>query len=938
MTAAPPSARLGFGLLGALVVTVDDDVVPVPSGHRHTILAALLVHGQEGVSADTLAEILSEAEGERQWGTSTVRSYVHRLRAHLGAVDPGLTVELRQQGYVLVTGGARTDRDEFESLLGRARRAAADGDSETAATAAAAALALWRGPAFGAAGSLTRIRPEAARLEELRSTAREIHAAALLDLGRTDEVTGELFAAVEREPLREELRRLLMLALARTDRHVEALRVYQDYRTLLVEEIGTEPSPRLRALEQRVVRQDPTLGAGEPAIGPARWAMPAELAMSEDLVGRVHEQEVLDAARAVTVAGGHGLVAVSGEAGVGKSHLVAAAAQRAHAEGAIVLYGACDETFQAPFGPFVRALRFFREQGGVWAEELLAPWWPELVRLIPEARTVSSGDEDLSTTDPQTEVLQLLDAIVGWLGAAARPVPVVFVIEDLHWATEPTLLALKRLVVAAEVSGLLVVATIRDPEPNRPALLDEVLASARRANTLRAEVDLQGLTSDEVLALTRVLRDDLDADASFARSVTELTGGNPLFVSELVGELTEAVLPDNRTTLPSAGHLVARRLRQVDASVAAVLGEAAIIGADVPLDLLMASSTGSPEAVLRALDVAIEAGLLVHVPDPRQRLRFTHAVVREALVGRLPRADRVAIHRRVAAALLALSPVARAAHVEDLARHVYEASVIDGPAVAVGPIVHAADRALEQRAYRHAADWYARAVALADRGGLGTAERFLLLASMGDAQRRAGDPAFRSSILDAAELARADGDQDGLARAALLGSRGFYRQTAVPDREWIGLLEDAVEATTGAPAPTRALLVASLASELVWDDPDGRRFALSDSAVELARSSGDLGVLAQVLVLRLTTVWSPELLGDCRVTADEAIAVTTAIGDRALHCHALRFGAGRGAGGRRPRPGPTVPPPGRGVDRRSRAARPALAPVAGPGQLGGAGG
>jgi hypothetical protein len=211
---------------------------------------------------------------------------------------------------------------------------------------------------------------------------------------------------------------------------------------------------------------------------------------------------------------------------------------------------------------------------------------------------------------------------------------------------------------------------------------------------------------------------------------------------------------------------------------------------------------------------------------------------------------------------------------------------------ALGPVVNAADRALDQRAYRHAAEWYARGLDLAERAGVDAPDRFALLSSMGDAQRRAGDPAFRTSILDAAELARAEGDEGGLARAALLGSRGFYRQTAVPDQEWIGLLEEAMAATSAAPASTRALLLASLASELVWADDGDRRFALSDEAVALAREGGDPGVLGQVLVLRLTTVWSPALLEDCRATAAEAVAVTISIGDRALRCHALRFAAG----------------------------------------------
>jgi DNA-binding SARP family transcriptional activator/tetratricopeptide (TPR) repeat protein len=877
-----------FRVLGPMEVEVDGETVPVPGGRRHAVLAALLVAGPGGLSQTALAEMFEADEPDT--GESTVRSWAARVRAWLGTVDPTLTVEHRAEGYVLDRGAARVDADEFTTCVAQAREAMATGDHRVAAAAAASGLALWRGRAFGAAAHLPIVRTEAARLDELRLQAHELHAAALLELGRGDEVTGELLAAIEEAPEREELRRLLMLALARADRHVEALRAYESFRLHLVE-VGAVPSSRLRSLEQRIVRQDPSLAAPDHTTGPGRWALPAELATTSDLVGREEERAVLASAVTDAASGGHGLVVVSGEAGAGKSHLVSVVAQEARAAGAIVLYGACDETIRAPFGPFVRALRFFREQGAGWADDVLAPWWPELVRLVPEARPRRSDETTVPLTDPQTEVLQLLDAIVGWLGAASQPSPVVLVLEDLQWATEPTLLTVKRL-VTSNLAGVLVLATIRDPEPGRPALLDEVLQAARRAGSLRHELALGGLSADEVLAMTNALRDDLGADEDFARSVTEVTSGNPLFVTELVGDLASPDLPADRATLPSAGHLVARRLRQVDAAVAEVLAEAAIVGADIPLDLLIAASSSDAESVLRAIDTAIDAGLLVYVPDPRQRLRFAHAVVREALVDQLGRAERVAIHRRVAAALLALPDGARAPYIEDLARHAYEASLVDGPSVAIGPIVRAGDAALEQRAYRHAADWYGRALELADRGGVDPSNRFSLLASMGDAQRRAGDPAFRTSILDAAELARAEGDGAGLARAALIGSRGYYRQTAVADHDWIALLEEAVDLAADAPPATRALLLASLAAELVWDDTEGRRFGLSDEAVALARQSADASVLAQVLVLRLTTIWSPGRLDDCWSTAEEAIAVTEAVGDRALCSHALRFAAG----------------------------------------------
>lgn len=877
-----------FRVLGPLAVDDGTGLRPVPGGHRHDLLAALLCFGDAGVASDDLAELL--AGDPAAPAASTVRSNVTRLRRFLADHVPSAVIELRPQGYVLDPGGAVVDRAEFEDRLDRAREAAATGDRGRAADEAGAALGLWRGPAFGATGERLLLLPEVTRLEELRGLALEIRAAALLDAGRATEVVGELQPAVAAHPLREELRRLLILALARADRQVEALRVYEDYRRALAE-LGAEPSPRLRELDRRVATGDPSLLGPRPGAGPGRWPLPPEVTATTPLVAREGEVARLTTALDATLAGAHGLVVVEGEAGVGKSHLVATLAEAAQQRGAIVLAGACDEALRTPYGPFVRALRFFREQGGAWADDQLAPWWDELARLLPEVRP--AADDGIGPpADPQTDLLRLLDALAGWLGALAATTPVVLVLEDLHWAPDPTLLALRRLALPGGLDHLLVVATVRNPELGRPALLDEVLGAARRTGVLAEELDLVGLDEDGVGRLIDVLRADLDGDDAFVGTVAEVTAGNPLFVGELVVDLVTPSLPGDRIALPSAGDLVTRRLRQVDAEVAGVLAEAAVIGSDVALDLLVDVSTSAPDVVLAALDEAIEAGLLQVVPDPRQRLRFTHAVVRDALLTRLGRAAAVDIHRRAAAALLALPPAARAPHVEALARHAYEASVVEGPSVAVGPLVDAADAALAQRAYRHAAEWYGRALELAERAGVAEPGRFELLAAKGDAERRAGDDGYRTSILTAAELAREAGDGDGLARAALVGSRGFYRQTGEPDLDWLALLEEAVAVAGDAPPASRALLLASYASELVWSDPEGHRFALADEALDLARLAGEPTVLSQVLVLRLTTIWSPEHLDLCREAATEALVATSAAGDQALHCHALRFAAG----------------------------------------------
>jgi DNA-binding SARP family transcriptional activator/tetratricopeptide (TPR) repeat protein len=884
-----------FGVLGPLELRVDGAPVALPVGLQHRLLGALLVRWGGGVRPEALVDLFWEADPPPT-ADRTLRSHVSRLRSFLAELDPELGIDQSRAGYALRPGSAELDRIDFEAALAAARRAQAGGDHPRAVAAAERALGLWRGQAYEGLADLPLVHGEAARLDELRADAVEVRAASLLELGAEDGLVGELVSAVDDLPLREGFRHLLMRALARAGRHAEALRCYEDYRVRLAEESGLDPSDRLQALQRRVLDEDATLLAGPSGEHGRliRWDLPAELVPpAAGLVGRGPERRVLRDAVTRVAAGGRGVVVVSGEAGVGKSHLVADAAQRAHEDGAVVLYGGCDEAVRAPMAPFVRALRFFRTQAGEQADELLGPWWPELARLVPEAQAEVTGAE----RDPQTAMLRLFDAVVGWLGSLAAQDPVVLVVEDVHWAGETTLLLLKRLCSAPELRRLLLVLTVREPEPDRPSLVDDVIHASRRTGVLLAHLELEGLSPAEVHELATGLRDDLgDHSEAIATVIAERTAGNPLFVQEMLAGIPSGGgdALERLGAPPSARHLVTRRLRQLDADAALVLADAALIGGEVALDLLSDVALVDTDGVLRALDAAVDAGLLDYLPTDDLHLRFAHAVVREALVDRLGRAERIAGHQRIVAALLRLPEPRRRVFVEDLARHASEAALVNGPRGAIPHVVRAGEQAIDRRAYGHAAGWYARALELADLvepGAEGVADRFELLCALGDAQRRAGDPAFRASILAAAELARARGDDDGVARAGLLGSRGFFRQTAVPDHPWIDLLDEAVASSGETSREARSLLLASLASELVWSDPDERRFALSDEAVALARASGSPVLLEQVLVLRLVAVWAPDTVQDRLDAVEEVLALTAQTGDRALRCHALRFGA-----------------------------------------------
>ncbi len=244
-----------FRLLGPVEALRDGSRLALGGAKPRALLALLLLHTNEPVSRDRLIEALW---GDRPPGTAdhSLDVQISRLRK---AFEPDELLLTRPGGYVLEIEPEQVDVHRFERLLEESRRANADGKPAEALDALEAALALWRGGALADLEYETFARPEIDRLEELRLVATEERIDAQLALGRQGPVIPELEALVSKHPLRERLRGQLMLALYRSGRQAEALRVYGDTRKRLVDDLGIEPGQALKELEQAILRQDPAL-------------------------------------------------------------------------------------------------------------------------------------------------------------------------------------------------------------------------------------------------------------------------------------------------------------------------------------------------------------------------------------------------------------------------------------------------------------------------------------------------------------------------------------------------------------------------------------------------------------------------------------------------------------------------------------------------------
>ena len=242
-----------FKLLGPLEVGDGSTTIAIPGRKQRALLARLLLDANRTVAADRLVDDL--------WGESVpesaqkmVQIYVSQLRKIL----PDGLLQTRPPGYAVEVEPASIDLVRFEQLRREGEAAHAAGNAELAARRFDDALSLWRGDAL-AEFQEPFAQAEASRLDELRLACVEARIAADLDRGRHAELVAELEPLLTRYPLREGLRAQQLLALYRSGRQSDALAAYRSFRDLLADEVGLDPSPRLKELERRILRQDQTL-------------------------------------------------------------------------------------------------------------------------------------------------------------------------------------------------------------------------------------------------------------------------------------------------------------------------------------------------------------------------------------------------------------------------------------------------------------------------------------------------------------------------------------------------------------------------------------------------------------------------------------------------------------------------------------------------------
>ena len=339
---------MDFRILGPLEVRSGSRGIALGGDKRRALLAMLLLHANEPVSAERLAVALWGEDAAVE-AVKTIRVHVSRIRAALGDPDALTTVPA---GYRLRVGAGELDADRFEELLERGRRALADGAPARAAELLREALALWRGDVLADLQYEAFAQAAIARLEELRWDAVEARNDADLELGRADAVLAEFERRADEAPLRERLVEQRMRALYAAGRHVEALSVYREAQRRLDAELGLQLGPALRELERAVLGHDASL---RPAAleGPPPPPTPT--------VGRAADLQVV-----ARVIADRQIVTLTGPGGVGKTRVAvetARALAQAFPGGVHVAYLARVASAAEVPGALVRAVKVAVQPG-----------------------------------------------------------------------------------------------------------------------------------------------------------------------------------------------------------------------------------------------------------------------------------------------------------------------------------------------------------------------------------------------------------------------------------------------------------------------------------------------------------------------------------------------------------------------------------------------
>jgi tRNA A-37 threonylcarbamoyl transferase component Bud32/tetratricopeptide (TPR) repeat protein len=607
----------------------------------------------------------------------------------------------------------------------------------------------------------------------------------------------------------------------------------------------------LEALRDRVLRAAP---------GDAAIATSTSQSGRTPFVGRDIESSELKRLLDRMLSGEGGVALVGGEPGVGKTRLAGELLAKAQQRGCLCVTGRCFEMEGAPpFNPFIEATEQAVHLMPKVVRAAMGEQAAEISAIVPSLRRTYSDVAPVPQVPAEQQRRLVFSAYLDYLRRATQASPCVLLLDDLHWADEPSLQLLQHLAPTLASMRLLIVGTYRDVEldVNRPfAKTLETLLRQRFAT----RVSVRRLAESGVQQMLSALGGS-SPPSGLTKAVFRETEGNPFFVEEVFrhldeeGKLFDAARqwrPDLRVDtidVPEGVRLViGRRLERLGEKARKLLTAAAIIGRSFPVDVLQAAVDIAEDDVLDALDEAERAQLVVAETGQRTpRYAFVHELIRTTLEGSLSIPRRQRVHLKVADAIERLRVASLDSQASVLAHHLYQAGAAADAQRTAKFLMLAARRALTAGAFEETLEICDHLI------GLELADDNPLLA---EAHERRGN-----ALVGLQRRAEAISSLDvALSRHILLNNVAAIGRAAhalIFAFMWSADIARAIETVDRALAnlpqaalPERAVLESMLAFFHGTSAPDDEAWLHMDNATALAESLNDPHVQGRVLLYK----------------------------------------------------------------------------------------
>lgn len=907
---APTLTAMEVGVLGASRIVRNGEVVDLSARRIRSLLAALALEPGRTLSADRLVDLIW-GESAPRGALGTLHSYVSGLRRLL---EPALPARARPEvlltsdaGYRLALPRGAVDATAFADEVRRLHRQVAPletqlgtgPDSWWPAPLEAAgwletlegALHRWRGQAYADLEDHPDAVAARTALEELRATAEEDRALIMLALGDSAGVAAATEQTTTRNPFRERTWAVHALALARSGRQADALAAIRRLRDVLAEELGLDPGPQVRELENAILRQDEGIlktltsaspAASQPPSAESQSTVPDEpRIISWPTIGRDREHRLLEHALDDALAGAPSIAVIVGEPGVGKSRLTEDLSALATARGMLVAVGRCSAGDGAP---------------PLW------PWQSILTAVVDDGdggnapHALARLRESLVTedaTDHAERSFAVSDLIAGVVRDRAAQQPVLVIVDDVHWADAATLRALSQLVATAGRGQRLAIVVTRRPWPEPAGALADLEVTAARHGA--RQLVLQGLSATESENLIGRVTGQPAVSTDRVLAWCAATDGNPFFLVELA-RLAADRDGWNGEVPATVQTVVRRRLDHLPSDTRDPLLVAAALGQRFSLVVLAAVLEIDPWLADERLDPARDAGIV------RDRdggvLEFEHALTRDAVLASTRRSQLSRTHARIAYTLSRPgAPVSDETKPFELARHWIAAGPVHA-AQAWTAAVEAARLASAAFAHDEAVDLQLAALAaqrLDPRAGRD--ERYTLLLQLAETAAYAGIwQHVVPSAVEAVQIAASSHDPSRVARAAAELTRHSVwtpQEFGEVNSDLIDDLRHALGQTDGGDSVERVRLSLALACQLYYaEERAAEALALVDQGIAMARRIGDLELTRWASRTASIALWRSAYLDRRRdlVTQElvaarglrdqdaEALALTTATG------------------------------------------------------------